>query len=190
MPAGLNPPMPRLGPLREMNRRHTEEAEFRSFVTRFSPALLNTAALLLRDRDAAEDATQSALLRTFRRWDRARVAPEAFSQRVLINVCHNHWRHQRRHPLEAAPAEETIGAGSPASEGDRVDQRLEIREALATLPAHQREVLVLRFFLDFSVPQTAQLLEIPEGTVKSATHRGLSALRACLSHTQEVHDGR
>jgi RNA polymerase sigma-70 factor (sigma-E family) len=166
------------------------EAEFRDFVARYSPTLLNTASLLLRDRDAVDDVIQSTLLRVLRRWDRARAAPEAFSQRVLINVCHNHWRHQRRHPVGEVTAHDHIVSSSLISEGDRVDQRLEIREALATLPTQQREVLVLRFFLDFSVPQTAQLLELPEGTVKSTTHRGLSALRACLTHTQEVHDGR
>jgi DNA-directed RNA polymerase specialized sigma24 family protein len=74
------------------------DEEFRDFVARYASDLLNAAYVLLRDRDAAEDATQAALLRTFKRWSRARAAPEAFSQRVLINVCRNYWRHQHRHP--------------------------------------------------------------------------------------------
>lgn len=166
------------------------EEDFRRFVARYSPTLLNTAHLLLRDRDAAQDATQSALLRTFRRWNRARLAPEAFSQRVLINVCRNHWRHQRRHPTHALTDQEPLTFGPRVSESDQIHQRLEVEEALAVLPAQQREVVVLRFFLDFSVPQTAELLQIPEGTVKSATHRALRALRECLSQPQEVSDGR
>jgi RNA polymerase sigma-70 factor (sigma-E family) len=175
----------------DVTRGSGRETEFRSFVARYSPALLNTAHLLLRDHDAAEDATQSSLLRTFRRWNRARAAPEAFSQRVLINVCRNYWRHERRHPIHASTDQEPTAASPSISESERVDQRLQVEDALATLPAQQREVLVLRFFLDFSVPQTAQLLQIPEGTVKSATHRGLRALRERLSdQPQEVHDGR
>jgi RNA polymerase sigma factor (sigma-70 family) len=162
-------------------------------VPRFRGAVLANAAaggyLLLRDQDAAEDALQSALLRTFRRWSRARAAPEAFSQRVLINVCRNYWRHQRRHPIHAS-TEEHAFASSAILERDRIDQRLAIEDALAALPDRQREVLVLRFFLDLSVPQTAQLLKIPEGSVKSATHRGLAALRQLLTdEPQEVHSG-
>jgi RNA polymerase sigma-70 factor (sigma-E family) len=170
-----------------MLRPRQDESEFSGFVEAFSPTLLRTAYLLLRDRDAAQDATQSALLRTFRRWSRARAAPEAFSQRVLVNVCRNYWRHQRRHPIHGSTDEDSGATSTSVSEGDRVDQRLEVEDALAALPAQQREVLVLRFFLDFSVPHTAQLLRIPEGTVKSTTHRGLHALREILSdEPQEV----
>lgn len=169
-------------------RLEREEAEFRGFVASFSPTLLRTAFLLLHDRDAAEDATQSALLRTFRRWSRARSAPEAYTHRVLINVCRNHWRHQKRHPIHASSDDSAVVANAGTVDQARADQRLMLDEALAELPAQQREVLVLRFFVDLSVPETAHVLQIPEGTVKSATHRGLGALRKLLSdETQEVH---
>jgi RNA polymerase sigma-70 factor (sigma-E family) len=166
------------------------ETEFREFARAFSPKLLRAAYLLLREHDAAEDATQSALLGTLRRWGHARSAPEAYSQRVLINVCRNYWRHERRHPTQPS-TEEHAQLHAINSEADRVDQRVVLEHALNALSAQQREVLVLRFFLDLSVPQTAQVLEIAEGTVKSTTSRGLAELRELLSnHPQEVQHGQ
>jgi RNA polymerase sigma-70 factor (sigma-E family) len=158
-------------------------------VEQFSPALLRAACLLLRDSAAAEDVTQSALLRTFRHWDRARTAPEAYSRRVLINLCRNHWRDERRHPVSEFANQHEWSASASPTDVEAVDQRLAIEDALAALPDQQREVLVLRFFLDLAVPQTAELLSLPEGTVKSATHRGLAALRKILE-PQEVHGGQ
>jgi RNA polymerase sigma-70 factor (sigma-E family) len=158
-------------------------------VEQFSPALLRAACLLLRDSAAAEDVTQSALLRTFRHWDRARRAPEAYSRRVLVNLCRNHWRDERRHPVGELADEHEGSDVASLSDVEAVDQRLAIEDALAALPDQQREVLVLRFFLDLAVPQTAELLSLPEGTVKSATHRGLAALRKILE-PQEVHGGQ
>lgn len=162
------------------------EAEFRDFVAAFSPTLIRTASLLLGDRDAAEDATQLALLRTFRRWNRASGAPEAYTHRALVNACHNHWRYLRRHPIDGSTDGPAVADGLQAAQ---IDERLILEEALRQLPAQQRDVLVLRFFVALSVTETAQVLEIPEGTVKSATHRALQAMRTLLSdETQEVHD--
>jgi RNA polymerase sigma-70 factor (sigma-E family) len=169
-------------------RTRRDKADFRGFVSAFSPTLLRAAYLLLRDRDAAEDAVQTTLLRTFRRWGRAKSAPEAYSRRVLVNVCRDDRRHQRRHPVQTA-SEGHEAPDAAVWPTERVEQRLVLEHALGALSAQQREVLVLRFFLDLSVPQTAELLDMPEGTVKSATHRGLSQLRELLSdqpHT-EVH---
>lgn len=143
---------------------------------------------MLRDSGAAEDVTQSALLRTFRHWDRARTAPEAYSRRVLINLCRNHWRDERRHPVGELADRHECPVIASATDVEAVDDRLALDGALAALSDQQREVLVLRFFLDLAVPQTAELLSLPEGTVKSATHRGLAALRKILE-PQEVHSG-
>src|SRR5207302_6203166 len=65
----------------------SREAEFTEFVEAASARLLRAALVLLDTREEAEDALQLALLRTFRRWDRARQAPEAYSRTVLVNVC-------------------------------------------------------------------------------------------------------
>lgn len=170
--------------------RADEEAEFREFVERFSTTLLRAAVLLVRDVDAAQDAVQLTLLRTFRRWSRARHAPEAYSRRVLVNVCRNHWRHHRRHPAQAFSADDQMDALAAIDATGLVEQRMFLEQALAGLPELQREVLVLRFFLELPVAQVADVLSVPEGTVKSATHRGLGALRKLLTEQpQEVHCG-
>jgi RNA polymerase sigma-70 factor (sigma-E family) len=172
------------------SRRRSEDSEFREFVAEFSPTLIRAAVLLLGDGGAAEDAVQLTLLRTFKHWRRARFGPEAYSRRVLINVCHDHQRHQRRHPVSEL-SDEVGQITSDEDEATRIGRRILVESALADLPAQQRETLVVRFFLDLSVSQTADLLGVPEGTVKSATHRGLEALRrALIDHDQEVRNGQ
>jgi RNA polymerase sigma-70 factor (sigma-E family) len=168
-------------------RSGRDETEFREFATAFSPTLVRAAYLLLRDRDAAQDAVQTTLMRTFGRWRVARRAPEAYSRQVLVNVCRNHWRHSSRHPVHSDDARlaEII---DPAPGGERIEDRVMLQSALGTLPELHREVLVARFFLDLSVAKTAELLRVPPGTVKSATHRALARLRELLSdHPQEAH---
>lgn len=169
-----------------MIRARRDEAEFRAFAERFSPTLLRAAFLLLRDRGAAEDAVQTALERTYRRWSAAQQAPEPYSRQVLVNVCRNHWRTRARHPEE--PVGDSLAALDPVvSEGAAVDERLTLDGHLAELSPTQRAVLVLRFYLDLSVAETATLLQIAEGTVKSTTHRALDRLRNSLDeHPQEV----
>lgn len=164
---------------RPLITRRQDETEFREFAAGFTTKLLRAAYLLLGDRDAAEDAVQTVLLRTLRRWGTARTAPEAYSRRVLVNVCRDQWRNLRRHPVSRLDDSGMRDVG--VSPLDSVAQRLALQDGLAAITSQQREVLVLRFFLDLSVSQTAVLLEIPEGTVKSATSRGLSQLRALLT---------
>jgi RNA polymerase sigma-70 factor (sigma-E family) len=154
--------------------------EFRQFAKAHLPVLLRGAYLLLRDVDLAEDVVQATMLRVFRHWRDAREAPEAYSRKALINICRDHWRRQQRLPPESLGedvdgVEEDVPAFS-----HRLAEREAMTNALDGLRDLQREVLVLRFYFDFSVAQTAEMLDLPEGTVKSATHRGLSELRTLL----------
>jgi RNA polymerase sigma-70 factor (sigma-E family) len=165
---------------RDTGRSLGHDEEFRRFAAASLPSLLKGAYLLLRDIDLAEDAVQGTMLRVFRHWDEARLAPEAYSRTTLVNVCRDHWRRQSRRPLEV------LGDGAPvmsqvAPLTDDLEDREALDQALSELPQVQREVLVLRFFFDCSVEQTAELLKIPEGTVKSSAHRGLRHLRELLS---------
>jgi RNA polymerase sigma-70 factor (sigma-E family) len=160
--------------------RRSDEA-FCRFAQEFSPALLRAAYLMLGDRAAAEDAVQSTLLRTYRRWSRARASPAAYSRRALVNICHDHRRHDRRHPQAQLPAEgPPLPAGSEAKP-DAIEERDALARALAELTSRQRAVVVLRFYLDQSVGETAELLGIPEGTVKSSASRALAHLRDQMS---------
>ncbi|HEU5110742.1 MAG TPA: SigE family RNA polymerase sigma factor [Micromonosporaceae bacterium] len=162
-----------------MTARSTLEEEFREFVAARSAALLRTAYLLAGDWATAEDLLQTALTKTYLAWKRLGEieAVEPYARRVLVNTATSWWRrrwHGER-PTEVLPER-------PAP--DRLEEHLE-RDALwqhvKSLPARQRAVLVLRFYEDMSEAQTAAMLGISVGTVKSQTSRALAALRQKLT---------
>jgi RNA polymerase sigma-70 factor (sigma-E family) len=154
------------------------EEEFREFVAARSSALLRSAYLLAGDWATAEDLLQTALTKTYLAWKRLGgiEAVEPYARRVLVNTATSWWRrrwHGER-PTEVLP--ERPGP-------DRHEQALErdlLWRHVRELPARQRAVLVLRFYEDLSEAQTADLLEISPGTVKSQTARALSTLRRRL----------
>lgn len=160
--------------------RLRRDEEFRQFADRFLPTLLKGAYLLMRDIDLAEDVVQGTMLSVFRHWDQARAAPEAYSRQTLINVCRDQWRRQKRRPQETSLGDANV-IDTAASFSDALGERDALKRALEALPQQQHEVLLLRFFFDLSISQTAELLDIAEGTVKSAAHRGLQELRELLS---------
>jgi RNA polymerase sigma-70 factor (sigma-E family) len=159
--------------------------EFEDFVRARSAALLRTAYALAGDYGHAEDMVQTALLRTARRWAAARAAPDAYARKVLVNLCRDRTRWMRRRPRESVLVD---GAGPPGAVelADRVGQQRSVIQALRRLPAGQRRVVVLRFLEDMSVAETADLLGISPGTVKSYTARALASLRVILDDTAPV----
>jgi RNA polymerase sigma-70 factor (sigma-E family) len=157
--------------------RASRDAEFTDFVHAASPSLLRAALVLLGSREDAEDALQITLLRTYRRWEQARQAPQAYARAVLVNACRERWRHLRRHPEISQDLDELANVISFA---DAVDRRHLLVRVLRQLPDIQREVLVCRYLLDATVAETAAALDIAEGTVKSAASRGLDQLRQLL----------
>lgn len=194
---GVEPESDGIGADRE---RGASADEFRRFAEARSASLLKVAFALLADGPSAEDAAQTALMRTFRHWRRARDNPAGYAWRVLVNVCRDEHRRRRRAPvtlaasvedalaLEGPRAEALVSRVPPSGSPDGVADRRDLVAAVRLLPYRQREVLVLRFLLDMTVAETAELLAVPEGTVKSATSRTLAQLRHALSPTNlEVH---
>lgn len=157
------------------------DPSFEEFVTARSTALLRTAYLLTGDRGHAEDLLQTALLRAARHWSAARSTPDAYVRKVLVNLSHDRRRTLFRRPREAPlPPDPNLVPGIDPGL-DRVTERGAVVRALAALPVRQRQVLVLRYFEDLSVEQTAQLLGCTTGTVKSYASRALSRLRDLLA---------
>ncbi|MET7421250.1 SigE family RNA polymerase sigma factor [Dactylosporangium sp. NPDC005555] len=155
------------------------EEDFRDFVETRSSALLRTAYLLAGDWATAEDLLQIALTKTYLAWKRLGhiEAVEPYARRVLVNTATSWWRrrwHGER-PTEILPE---------SAAADRVEESLE-RDALwrhvRELPNRQRAVLVLRFYEDQSEAETARLLGVSVGTVKSQASRALATLRQRLS---------
>lgn len=157
--------------------------EFDEFVTGASDSLLRTAYLLCGDRGHAEDLLQTALLRTARRWSAARENPYPYALRVIVNLSKDGWRNRGRRVAESSLTSMVDLVAQPPAED--VLARQVLVAAAKGLPARQRAVLVLRFFADLSVEQTAEVLGCSTGTVKSQTHRALAKLREQLTESLE-----
>jgi RNA polymerase sigma-70 factor (sigma-E family) len=157
------------------------DPSFSAFVMTGSARLLRSAYLLTGDRDESEDLLQITLVRTARRWDVARESPHAYAHRVLVNLLHDRQRNLSRRVTEQR-LEDFDDRLSPVTDGTqaRID-RMMIISAVRRLPARQREVVVLRFFADLSVSETAAAIGASEGTVKTHTSRALAALRDVLT---------
>lgn len=162
------------------------DPSFDKFVVSGSGRLLRSAYLLTGDRDHAEDLLQIALVRTARRWDVARESPHAYAHRVLVNLLHDRRRNLRRRVSEQLLGE-LDDRLRPVPDGTQaLIDRMTIASAVRQLPSRQREVVVLRFFADLSVFETAAAIGTSEGTVKAHTSRALTALRGAL-HDQTPH---
>jgi RNA polymerase sigma-70 factor (sigma-E family) len=157
------------------------DPSFETFVDGRSTALLRTAYLLTGDRGHAEDLLQTALLRTARHWARARDAPEAYARQVLVNLSRDRIRSLLRRPREAPMPSDPDNLRTVDGGYERVAERRVVVRALAQLPIRQRQVVVLRFFEDLSVDQTAELIGSSTGTVKTHTSRALARLRELLA---------
>lgn len=155
--------------------------DFEAFVNSSSTRLLRTAYLLTGDRAEAEDLLQTTLMRVARHWKAAERAADPYATRVLINLSRDRARRAGRRVLEAPLDEASQAPGRDDDVGERVARRELVIAALARLPDRQREVLVLRFYGDLSVEQTAAATGASPGTVKSHTSRALTRLRELLA---------
>jgi len=149
---------------------------FAQFVETRQRALQRTAWLLTGDWALAEDLVQTALARSWPRWERIRRRddPEVYVRRAMVNTWLS-WRRRRwwgEQPWRTVP--DGPAAGDLAAEAAA---RAAVRGALAGLSDRQRAVLVLRVFDDLSEAQVAQVLGCAVGTVKSTMARALARLR-------------
>jgi len=151
------------------------DTEFGEFMATRWPGLVRLGYGLAGDRQAAEDLAQTALARAYASWPRVRRAddPDAYVRRILLNVNRSRLRPRRfTEQLTADPPDH----GTPDPAGAR-DDRSALMAAMAALPAGQRAVVVLRYWLDLTEPQVAAALGCSVGNVKSQAARGLAKLR-------------
>jgi RNA polymerase sigma-70 factor (sigma-E family) len=156
---------------------------YREYVTARLDQLRRTAYLLCGDWHTADDLVSTALVRLLRHWRRVSKmdSPDAYVRRVLLRVWLDERRRpwRREHSTELVPEPAAGGAVGPGPDG--VVERLAIVALLAELPPRRRAVLVLRYFCDLSVEETAAELGCSTGTVKSQTARAIEGLRARLA---------
>ena len=150
--------------------------DFRSYVAARSPALLRTAYMLSGNRADAEDLLQTALAKTYLAWDRIREreALDGYVRRVMVNTQTSWWRRRKvdEYPTDGLP-EGPAGRDATAD----LDLHDALWTALAGLPKRQRAMVVLRYYEDLSEAETAQVMGVSVGTVKSTTSRALMKLR-------------
>ncbi|WP_425430919.1 SigE family RNA polymerase sigma factor [Cryptosporangium aurantiacum] len=140
--------------------------------------LRRLAHLLCHDWHRADDLVQATLVRLYLHWARVAAATDrdAYVRRVLVRVFLSERRTgwaRRVVLVDVAPDSPTTTDADPAA-------AVAVRTALAGLPPRQRAVLVLRFYADLSVDQTAEALRCSSGTVKSQTAKALASLRRAL----------
>jgi len=162
----------------EETREAGESAEvsFRRFVATRWSALQRYAFLLTGDQQTAEDVVQVALEKCWRRWRQIRAdSPEAYVRAAVANTAASR---RRRRRVPESPLEDL--RRSPAAPGDHTETqalRSGLWSALAGLPPRQRAVVVLRIWEDRSVTETAQVLGISTGAVKSQLSKAMARLR-------------
>ena len=146
-------------------------------------SLVRLASLLVGDVGVCEEIVQDAFVRTFQQPPRLREGDRlpAYLRSAVLNGARSHLRHRlvRRRHLIAVP-EPAPGADHSAMASVETDRVL---AALRSLPARQREVLVLRYYLDLSEADIAATLGIAPGSVKTHAHRGLATLGDRLEAT-------
>jgi RNA polymerase sigma-70 factor (sigma-E family) len=154
------------------------EPAFCEFFEARQRSFMRTAYAMLGSWSAAEDVTQQTFTALYTRWPR--VSPdkiEAYARRVLVNGCIGVYRMRDREVLRQDPPTGSVWEDH--------DERLALLAALTELTARDRAVLALRFLEDLSVAEVAQILDLPEGTVKSQTSRALGRLQTTLSLTRK-----
>lgn len=142
-------------------------------------ALLRLAVVMVGSREAAEDAVQDAFAALYRNWRSLRDSEDAetYLRSAVLNRCRS-W--VRRQATQKAARPLMPVREQHESPEDTIVSRDEVGALVAvmrTLARRQREVLACRFVLEMSIAETAQLLDISEGSVKAHAHRGLKALQ-------------
>jgi RNA polymerase sigma-70 factor (sigma-E family) len=152
---------------------------FASYVKARQPVLLRTARSLTANPCDAEDLLQTALAKTYVAWERIEDhrALDGYVRRALLNTRTSQWRKRRvdEFATDEIPEPDPVPGGDDPAEQQALHDAM--WRAIMKLPARQRAMVVLRYYEDLSEVQTAEVLGVSVGTVKSAVSRALGKLR-------------
>lgn len=163
---------------------------FAELFRRHRDRLWSVALRTAGDREEAADALQDAMVSAFRsaRSFRAESRVSTWLHRIVVNACRDRARRRRCRP-GAPPAERTPEPAAPAEPTSEPDTRAAVRTALAALPDEQRAAVVLVDVQGWSVAESAAVLDVAPGTVKSRCARGRARLAALLGHLRNPEAG-
>jgi RNA polymerase sigma-70 factor (sigma-E family) len=159
------------------------DAHYTEYIAFRLPALRRLALLLCQDRHRADDLVQQAIIKVYVHWSKASGADntDAYVNAILVREFLHDQRSAwtRRVSVVDQPPE------SPILAIDQ-DRQLDLQTAVAALAPRQRAVLILRYYCDLNIDQTAAALGCSTGTVKSQTARALAALRTRVARDEDV----
>ncbi len=163
-----------------------DQRAFHALAQAAQPRLYRLAFGVLRERAAAADATQQALIAVWRYLPRLRDPArfDAWSYRILVRACSAQLAET---PRTVAQTDLPTAATSVVDDGFlAVLQRDQLERGFARLSLDQRAVIILRYLLDLPLAEVAEVLDVSVGTVASRLHRALAALRAALEADARV----
>jgi RNA polymerase sigma-70 factor (sigma-E family) len=156
------------------------DGEFREFMHARWPVMVRLAYGLTGDQGHAEDVAQAAFARAYASWPRVRRSgdPDAYLRQIVVNQNRNRFRkHRVTERLTDSPPESGPAGREWTDTTRHYDDRSVLIGALLRLGPRQRAVIVLRYWMDLTEPQTAAVLNCSVGTVKSQASRALATLR-------------
>jgi RNA polymerase sigma-70 factor (sigma-E family) len=162
---------------------HDRDQEFRAYFEARVAVVRRTAFLLCGDWHRAEDLAQTALAKVYQHWGRLdrNGQVDAYVRKALVRTVIDESRWRKRRP------ETVVGVVPEIAEAvTGLEEAMDVRHALAALPPRQRAAVVLRYWDDLPVAETAAALGCSEGTVKSQVSKGLGALRQALAARRTV----
>jgi RNA polymerase sigma-70 factor (ECF subfamily) len=169
-----------------------DQEAFRQIVERYQGAVYNLAYRMLGDPEEAEDAAQEIFVRLYRQL--GRYDPErkfsTWTLAIATNYCIDQLRRRR---MQLVPLENIIPwarARDAGPEGEALsrESRDEVQRLLKQLPEKYRAPLVLRYWEDLSCAEIAEILGVPEGTIKTQIHRARKQLGKMLEGAEERRD--
>jgi RNA polymerase sigma-70 factor (ECF subfamily) len=157
-----------------------DEATIRDFLTGTYPRVVAAVALVEGSRATAEDSVAEALARAWERSERGERIDSlpAWVTRVALNLSKSRLRRAR------AESRARARVGEPGNHGEPNESRLDVERALSHLSRRQRQATVLRYYLGFDVAETARVLGVSEGTIKTTLHRARHSMATALGEEE------
>lgn len=175
---------------------HTQAERFETLAAEHERAIYLLCLRMTGNRQDAQDCAQEALLRAFRAYSRFRGEArfKTWLYRIAHNACVDSLRARRadvslEHLREAGFDAPDTRAPTPYLAMEEAQRRQALLRAIGQLPVDQRAVLTLRDIQGLSYEEIADVLDTPEGTVKSRLNRARERLRALLTPDRELFTG-